>query len=380
MASSPSDGRRDLALIRASGSTARVLNLALVYERFGDTDGFGARPLFRSSKLNRALIIKHAVREHERGLFDRPEPHTTKIVFPYSPIELELGGSSVMLGERRFEHNLRQALGASMADDDFLADLDLVTLLHELPSFDPFLLKEQLKRAGHEPDACFFDVSEADTAAMLSFVQGEIAPLVEMAFGVGGRRAEKLALRLAEKLMTEANAQMLAPLRETMRLNVGEFAEGAFAWKGYLYYKWMGQGMARIHETFESSFSTCAIASDDHQQRYEIGRLRHTILRGIDRVGARVTETVRDYDRDFAALVRGDAGPFRRFLCDAPAKFVPLGEAAGAVKHIHSFWGFRFPAGAPLKLEAGEALDVLQEFERMLRGLRLVTSQEVLLG
>ena len=58
---SKQDGRRDLSLIRASGSTARVLNLALIYERFGDTEEYSAKPLFKSKRLNRALILKHAV-------------------------------------------------------------------------------------------------------------------------------------------------------------------------------------------------------------------------------------------------------------------------------------------------------------------------------
>lgn len=379
MASTSSDGRRDLSLIRASGSTARVLNLALVYERFGESEAFRANPLFRSPQLNRALIIKHVLREQERALFERPETHTTKIVFPYSATELGLGGTSILVGERRFEQNLRQALGASMAQHEFVADLDLITLLHELPSFDPFLLREQLKRAGHEPAACFFEVSEADTAAMLAFVQGEIAPLVERAFGAGGRRAEKLALRMAEKLMTEANAQLLAPLRESMGMDTGDFAEGAFAWKGFLYYKWLGYAFAEQQMAFASAFSSCAVATDDHQKRYEIGRLRHAVLRGIERVGARAAEMIADYDRDFAALLRGEAAPFRRFLSEAPAHFIPLGEAVGAVKHIYSFWGFRFPASAPLTLDVAEAFDLLQEFDRMLHGLRLVTHQELVL-
>lgn len=379
MASPSSDGRRDLSLIRASGSTARVLNLALVYERFGDTAAFRDNPLFRSPKLNRALIIKHALRDHERALFERPEPHTTKIVFPFSATELELGGTSVMVGERRFEQSLRQALGASVEQDDFLADFELITLLHELPSFDPFLLKEQLKRGGHEPGACFFEVSEADIASMLAFVQHEIAPLVETAFGAGGRRAEKLSMRMAQKIMTDGEAQMLAPLRDTMRLGVGEFAEGVFAWKGFLYYKWMLRAFATAQDDFATRLATCSISCETSHQRYEVGRLRRDVLQGVERVGLRVAELVTEYDRAFAALVRGDPMPFRSFLRDAPAQFIPLGEATGAVKHIYSFWGFRFPSGSPLRLEAAEALDILQEFARMLNGLQLLKGNEVVL-
>lgn len=73
------DGRRDLSLIRASGSTARVLNLALVFERFGETEEYAAKPLFRNRRLNRALILKHVVRPQERELFKRPTTSATKV-------------------------------------------------------------------------------------------------------------------------------------------------------------------------------------------------------------------------------------------------------------------------------------------------------------
>lgn len=373
MAKTPSsDGRRDLSLIRASGSTARVLNLALVFERFGQSEDFLERPLFRNHKLNRALILKHAVRVHERGLFERPEPHTTKIVFPFSATELGIGGTSAMVGERKFTQLLRKAVGAEGDKDDFEADCELLTLLHELPSFDPFLLREQLKRAGHQPARCFFDVSDADVASMLVFVQAAIAPLVGAAFGAAGRRAEKLSMRLAEKLMTDENAQLLSPLRDTMRLSIGEFAEGAFAWKGFLYYKWTLNDLVVRQGAFGSRFSGCTVDSEDRRVRYEIDKLKKDVLSQMDRVLIRATQMMHVYDSAFMAMARGDPTLFREFLIQAPAQFLPLGEALGAVKHIHSFWGFRFPEKTPLRLEAEEFQDMLQEFERMLNGIQLV--------
>lgn len=382
-AKKPSPDRgQDLSLIRASGSTARVLNLALVFERHGEGEEFRSKPLFRNQKLNRALILKHAIRPHERSLFARPEPHTTKIVFPFSPTELELGGTSVMVGEARFSELFRRALGAHASEADFEADLELVQQLHEIPSFDPFLLREHLKRAGHEAARCFFEISDADIARMHAFVQREIEPLVGQAFGAAGRRAEKLAERLAEKLMTDENAQLLAPLRETLRLTAGEFAEGVFAWKGFLYYKWMLSEFDARHADFSAKFTGCAIVSDDTRARREVERLRQTVLTRMHLVLGRGGEAILAYDHAFSALARGDAVPFRSFLIAAPAQFIPLGEALGAVKHIHTFWGFRFPASAALRIEAEEAGEILQEFDRMLNGIQLVRgglSQEVAL-
>lgn len=231
------DGQRDLALIRASGSTARVLNLALVHERFGATEEYLAKPLFHDQRLNRALIVKHTVRAHERDLFANPMLSATKIILPYAAHELELGGTSFMVDEKLFERQLQSELGvyADRADHD--ADVELLRLLAALPSFDPFLLRERLRHQGLDPARCYFDLSEADIVRMRAHVGGEIAQLVKLAFATGGHDAGHLSQRLADKLMTDETATALDPLRETLRLSAAEYVEGVFAWKGFLYYR-----------------------------------------------------------------------------------------------------------------------------------------------
>lgn len=375
-ASKASDGKRDLALILASGSTARVLNLARVNERFSGAEEYAAAPLFRCAKLNRALILKHTLRPHERPLFERPEPHTTKIIFPYSATELGLGGTSVMYGERRFDQMLRGAVGANVDDEAFGDDVDLLNVLHEMPSFDPFLLREQLRRSGRAPARCYFEISDADIAVMLEFVGAEIEPLARMAFAAIGRRAANLAMRLAEKLMTDETAKLLDPLRETLRLSPAEYAQGVFAWKGFLYYKWLMSGFADKHQAFQSRFANCAIIGGEGKKRREAADLRNTVAYRMDVVARRCAELIEGYASAFAALTKGSPLAFRDFLLQAPAQFALLGEATGALKHIHSYWEFRFSPAAPLSMEAEEALDVLQEFDVMLSGVELEPGEE----
>lgn len=228
------DGRRDLSLIRSSGSTSRVLNLALVHERFGNTEEHRAKPLFHDKRLNRALIVKHVVRSNERDLFSRTVTSATKVILPYATSELGLGGVSFMVGEIRFERLMRELLGQYENEAGFQADADLLRALAGLPSFDPFLMRERLRHLGVDPARCYFDIAEADVARMRAFVGREIAQLVDLAFATGGRAAGDLSQRLAEKLMTDETAKALDPLRETLRLSGEDYIEGVFAWKGFL--------------------------------------------------------------------------------------------------------------------------------------------------
>ena len=74
--------RRDHSMIRESGSTAQVLNLAFVYERHGQEADYQENPLFRHRRLNQSVIIKHTVRAEERAFFTYPVATATKVVLP----------------------------------------------------------------------------------------------------------------------------------------------------------------------------------------------------------------------------------------------------------------------------------------------------------
>jgi hypothetical protein len=366
------DGRRDLSLIRASGSTARVLNLALTFERFGETDDYKNKPLFRNPRLNRALILKHVVRPNERDLFTRPLTSATKVILPYAATELELGGISFLVNEIRFEKLLRDAVGGYEDEAQFIADAELLKVMASLPSFDPFLMRERLRHMGIDPARAYFDIAEADVARMRAFVGKEIARLVSLAFASGGGDAGGLSQRLADKLMTDETAKTLDPLRETLRLSGEEYIEGVFAWKGFLYYKWLMDEIRPGLNDFKPRFAGLRISQATSEERQDLANTRKDILEKMKLAIDRVDQTLLEYGAAFAALADGQPQAFRNFLLKAPSLFIPIGEAVGVIRHIDSFWRFRFPdAGTPM-MEANEAMEVLHDFESTVAGVEFV--------
>ena len=366
------DGRRDLSLIRASGSTARVLNLSLAFERFGETDDYKNKPLFKNPRLNRALILKHVVRPHERELFTRPTTTATKVILPYAAEALELGGVSFMVNEIRFERLLKDAVGGYTNDADIIADAELLRVMAALPSFDPFLLRERLRVMGIDPARSYFDIAEADIARMRAFVGKEIAQLVSLAFATGGVDAGGLSQRLADKLMTDETAKTLDPLRETLRLSGEEYIEGVFAWKGFLYYKWLMDEIRPGLAEFKPRFAGLRISQATADERRDLAETRRDILVKMELALGRVDETLLEYGIAFAALAEGQPSAFRTFLLKAPSLFIPIGEAVGVIRHINSFWRFRFPDAATPMMEADEAIEVLHDFETTLEGVDFV--------
>ena len=354
---------RNLVHLQASASTARVLNLLSVWKRHGHTEEWAAAPMFHNPSLNKCWIIKHRLRRNELDLFRSRRQVATKVLLPIESTDLKLGGQFVFVGQIDFERSLRTTFGTSLDE----RDLETLWLLDKLPSLDPFLLREQLKRHHIEPARCYFEVAEADLKRMFAFVESEIRPLVTMSLGdsVGMNAAsDQATTNLVSKILSNAGGPEMEPLRMTLRLEADEYAEGVFCWKGFLYYKWAVADILRDVAKVADVVSTIRpVGPMDAEAKAYIDRgrrvLRYMILKTCDSV----VDTLKVYDDAYANLTQnGRPTAFREFLLDAPHMFTRLGEQVGAVQHILSFWRFRFAPRAP-QVGVEELIDILMDFE-----------------
>lgn len=156
---------RNLNNLRPTASTTRVMDLALVAEKFGETEDFQKRPFFDNAKLNRSIILKHALRRNERDIFNGQRLSATKVLFPVAESDLSMGGEYLFVGEQDFAKKLGTKIGVREVSQ-IESDLSVLSIVDVLPSFDPFLMRERLRQVGREPARCYFDVSVADTDRM----------------------------------------------------------------------------------------------------------------------------------------------------------------------------------------------------------------------
>jgi hypothetical protein len=358
-------GYRSLALLEESASTARVLNLRQVALRYARDPELQANPFFKSPALNRAIIVKHHLRAHELDEFECGRTSATKVLLPIDHYNLRVGAKYFFVGQRAAELTLKQEFGLG---EQAHPDLELLKFLDELPSFDPFLLREKLRSRGCKPSERYFDVSEADVARMLSFAQAEIQPLVDIAFA-GALGAGDI---LARKILSDANDNSLAPLRQVLYLGETEFAEGVFCWKAFLYYKW------RLFDLTDALNTFGAELANTHPSQRATGGLLDYIVAARANVHAAVAiarasaaRTLRLYDQAYNGLIHeGDGRGFRDFLLQAPGRFVQLGQDLATLDHMVSFWRFRFPKDKRRTIDAGELAVIFRDFEA---GLRIQT-------
>ena len=227
---------RRLTALQESASTARVLNLAGTMRKFAHEPDSLTPPFFNHHLLNRAIILKHRIRANEIEQFAAPKQNATKVLLPIDPNDLKLGAHYFFMGQKDFEEVTKGAFGNALAIGRH--DRQIMDLIDALPSLDPFLLREHLRRSGFEPARAYFNISDADLERMHNYVEAEITPLVAMSFQAEvGSKAQ--AAKLVTKILSSNAPDDLGPLRGVLMLGEKAFLDGIFAWRGFLYYKWV---------------------------------------------------------------------------------------------------------------------------------------------
>ena len=308
---------RSLVHLSANASTARTLNLITVWERWGQDADYARLPFFESPVLNRSIIVKHRLRHYERDTFQFDRSSATKVILPIDPTDLNVGARSFFVGQKGYEVFLEELAAATTASAAMTTGC--CGCWTPLPSLDPFLMRERLKKEGFSPARCYFDLTDADMVRMFQFVRDEVAPLIGMSFGDVSALNEKTG-KLATKILANASDAELEPLRQGLDMSKPDFEEGIFCWKGFIYYKWtLGDLLPRVRPVAAqlSSIKPTGLMTDDERELHPAG------------AGA-AGEIDRAVVRDRADDAEGLRGRLRRPHQARPAAGVPRVPAEGA--------------------------------------------------
>ena len=357
---------RSLISLQSQASTARTLNLVMVWRRHGEEEVYRLHPFFRNPVLNRCFVVKHRLRPNERDLFTDGRTNATKIILPIDISDLRSGARSFFVGQRGYLDVLEDLFGTLTPTTQ--VDADLLEQLDALPSLDPFLIRERLKRAGFTPARCYIDISDADLQKMFEFVKKEISALIGMSFGDIDASVNEMTSKLAQKILADAADDEMEPLRKGMGLDKAAFDEGVFCWKGFIYYKWvMGDLAPQVRPILSEITGVKPVGPCDAEDRAVISGCKSWLTKGISGACDTVRSTLKVYDDAYTDLTKhGEPKSFRDFLMMAPTLFYELGERLAAVQHVVSFWRYRFPEGTRAKPSSEELADMLTDFEASL--------------
>ncbi len=240
-------------------------------------------------------------------------------------------------------------------------DLQVLRLLHAVPSLDPFLLRQHLVNYKIDVAACYFPISTADQQSMHQFVTSELARLTKL---LGNAAAADSTGRIVAAMLSSDVAEELAPLRETLNLSGDDFRQGVFSWRGFLYYKWSIEAFwPDVIKVLRQLNEIEPVGGASTEQKAYFANARRTIIEMVRDNSQYVNKALSLYDKSFCDLVEHQTPKtFRDFLLSAPYMFLELGEKLGAISHMVGFWKHRFPHGKPATIDPEELVTVLQDF------------------
>jgi len=350
-------GVQSLRSITARSSSARVLDLHSLALDQVENEDHRERPMFLHPVLNRTIIVKHHPRPGEFEYASDRGAIVTKVIFPFDPNDLDLGGQFLLVDDAGLPEKLTRQLDYSEIDPE--RDLTVLQLISKLPTLDPFLLHEALVANRIDVAPCYFRLSALDKTEMRDFVAQQVETLIGLCFGEvtsGGK-----AKRLSELILGAEDCPELDPLRLALKMSEDQFSQAMFLWKAVLYYRWRSRLLwPDVKATHRSISGLETHRFDPDSARFAgtaIGQLEG-LMGDCER---RVAELFKMYDDVFEALTQSRSPePFRRFLIDGPKVFARLGERMGRLEQLVSFWGHQFPGRKTRHLSPEAIVDGLR--------------------
>lgn len=362
--------QRSLDRLARTAAASRVLNLHEVEASFGQTDAYLRAPMFACKRLNEAIILKHALRAHDRAYVQTSRATATKVIFPISRADLRLGGYSFFVEQVDCGTVLRQAVGHQVSQADLNQDLELLRAFASLPTLDPYLLRDATQRLGRDVADCYFNISETDIRAVQRYLRQDMRALAARAFNNDGGDTTLIANRLSHYMLDDPGNTALAPLRKALKFEPEAFQTALKGWKGMLYYKWSYQRLYQEFPDVAREMASMRTAKASGEDKVYIYGLVKKIIAQLETNLTTLKRHIDGYDQAFAALVKlNDPKPFQIFLDKASQSFAEIGRAVGEISHTCDFWAYRKLAAHDGPVDITTAHEIIGELAHAL-GLR----------
>lgn len=384
-----------------SSGASRILNVAAITRQLEEEaarTGAAApqRLLFGHRGLNRAVFIKRPkefappassplvtsaeILDNGQLRTITLDAHTrvekgdiaTVVYVPYDADNIADGGASFELGGRGRIQALFDSTGfdARSDSDGVRRDLRLLDLIEDLPSLDPFLLKDRVALEGEAVPDAYFTISDEEFADIKRYILTKFRPITERVVDPASRDAAEVSEHFIMKLWEAKDLDYLKPITEAFRVDPAQAGEIYYSWKGVTYYEYQykrGQkqllGFADwMHgKAVPSTFVKAAV-------REELAEAARDVAAAFARHLRNSSEILRIYNQGYEDLfVRGgDARPFIEFLRDSSTLFWDIAASISALNHGVAVWRQRTRSADDGRLTAEELKPLLEILGRVI--------------
>ncbi|NWH09163.1 MAG: hypothetical protein HXY22_11070 [Alphaproteobacteria bacterium] len=362
---------RSMERVRYTRRSGRLLNLNDVYNelQLAAPDQLEQAWFFKNKKLNRSVLMKHDLRDHERELIPEKVGPALKIFVPFNPQRFNEGGQSVFYGETLFGTTMTERFGVPPEEvlNGTNRDIRLIAILDELPTLDTFTVKERLAREGiHIAPIFWKHANNRAPNAELHIVQS-FMPLVQLAVGMGVDpiKVERVA---REVLNFEDNA-ISHDLARALQIDYESWPDITFAWKSALYYEFNLQRLKGQFTRIRDISNKLHITNVYDRKTAESARqlFIHVVANIAQRLDdfETLVQAFRDaYRRDF--LENANVAGFRAVLIMVNESAYDLGIAYGTLDHVLSYLDYLFPKNRPPFIACDTLTSLVENFTELL--------------
>lgn len=304
------------------------------------------RNFFDNPRLNKAVIFKYPNFDTDIDEFidgagiKKDRPVETCLYFPYDSNFPQDGGHGVYLREQDFAEKLRYFIGIDLTaiTPENARDLQLLSILDDIPSLDPFLMRVKFDEAQIEVDGDFLGLDKVEELRIKSIVTRDIYPIISKAFPPG--YIEKRSRSLSDFInglwkSQSAEAEMFI---EAFGIDKSLANRILTAWKGVAYYEF------KYSENIRRSTDIIRWLASPDSDPYDLAMVGHMKdlyamhkRKTIEQMKGLTANTIgifRNYRECHAQFLNhNDPGPFREFLTKANEQFWALGFCVNALDH-----------------------------------------------
>ncbi len=324
-------------------SNWRILNLNRTTRMLRQVHGPGVGTFFKNKRLATSIIIKHTLRDHERGMFENPPIVATKVLVPLDENSLATGAVSFFVGERAYPAIMRQSFGINTLGGPAGADKDALILakLNETPSLELFLIRELLGSEEFSIPKDYFQVSLIEDSAIKSYITRELAPLIRIA--IENANAAKVNKFVDSIFGAEIGAQA-ADFLQSLGLAQNRWANVVFAWKAALFYETQFAATQKRFEAMLEDLRT--LRTYGHNELYprsfvenHLGNLKAFAERAFQH--SLDSATAFNSARRASIIESGKLAELKTYLEELPENVHGFGGYAALIDHVLSYWIYR---------------------------------------
>ena len=332
------------------------------FETTKDIAGIGASiakddplgPMFRNRYLNESIVFKIVDSVVVKG--KRRYGVETLIYFPYNHQNIYEGGDSILVSDPARAAKLLHKCGLDPAKDDesenSVWDNDMMDMIDELPTLDPFLLKCKAQQLGIDGklNEAYYNITLEEWNRIQKPIRQKIDALVRKALGMEkgdpsidpelNIKIEQNISKFLRKIWEARDIDGIEDFVYGMEMPPERAPELFFAWKAICYYQVqfseVEQSMRRLFAWIGNAKTALPLDFGGLRQETQDQIQRELkLLRALFRENyASIVSTLKNYEESYRLFIEdGKPGPFKEFLANADGYYVDLAACLSGNSH-----------------------------------------------